>query len=156
MNANAVLGWILAAAALAAGWLQGGWRGLALGVTVVVFWLLLQFGRVLRTMRAASARPVGRVDSAVMLQARLRPGLTLLQVIDRSGSLGERLDDGADRWRWRDDGGAAVVIDLERGRLSRWSLQRDADAEPAAQAGSAAAASGSGNASAAGSPDSSR
>jgi hypothetical protein len=44
-----------------------------LAVTVVVFWLLLQFSRALRVMRRPPARPVGTVPNAVMLHARLRP-----------------------------------------------------------------------------------
>jgi hypothetical protein len=67
------LGWLLAVAAVAVGWLGYGWKGVVLAVTVVVFWLLLQFSRALRVMRAGRRRPVGTVPNAVMLHARLRP-----------------------------------------------------------------------------------
>ena len=121
----------LMAAALLAGWFSYGWQGLVLAITAIVFWLLLEFSRALRAMRKAGAAPVGRVGSAVMLNSRLRTGLTLVQVLALSGSLGERVEppaDGADEsWRWRDDGGATVTVHLRGGRSTHWILAR---AEP--------------------------
>ncbi|MFM7703598.1 MAG: hypothetical protein ACKO6D_01535, partial [Rubrivivax sp.] len=64
------VGWALAAGALATGWLSYGWAGLVLAVTCIVFWLLLQFSRAMRVMRMAASRPVGTVDSAVMLHSK--------------------------------------------------------------------------------------
>ena len=72
---NPVLGWGLAVAAVVAGWFGYGWPGVLLAVSVVVFWLLLQFSRVLRVMRMAAGRPLGVIDNAVMLNAKLRPGM---------------------------------------------------------------------------------
>lgn len=122
------LGWALALGALAAGWLSYGWRGVVLALTVVVFWLLLQFSRALRTLRKAAGAPVGHVQSAVMLHSRLREGMTLAQVLALTGSLGERLPSAADAaeelWRWRDPGGADVTVRLRHGRLLDWTLAR--------------------------------
>jgi hypothetical protein len=42
---NQALGVALAVAALGLGYTSYGWRGVVLAVTVVVFWLLLQFSR---------------------------------------------------------------------------------------------------------------
>ena len=137
---NPVVGWTLAAIGVALAWWQYGWRGVVLAVSVIVFWLLLQFSRALRAMRAAGRRPVGTVASAVMLAARLRRGMPLMQVIPLAGSLGERLGEGEDpeRWRWTDAGGVAVTLELRRGRLEAWHLLRpdqaaaaDAAADPA-------------------------
>jgi hypothetical protein len=55
-------GWLLATAAVAVGAWQWGWRGALLGLTVVVFWLLLQFSRSLRVLREAGAAPKGSVE----------------------------------------------------------------------------------------------
>lgn len=133
MNANALGGWALAAAALAAGYASYGWPGVLLAVTLVVFWLLLQFSRALRAVRNAGDAPVGSVASAVMLNARLQRGMTLAKVLALTRSLGERVvppGPGADEsWRWRDDGGVAVVAHLAQGRLLRWELQRPPSAE---------------------------
>jgi hypothetical protein len=122
------VGWAIAALAIAVGYLGYGWPGVVLGITVIVFWLLLQFSRALRTMRAANAAPVGHVGSAVMLHARLKPGMRLLDVIALTRSLGERVaEPPAEAWRWRDDGGAAVRLEFDaRGRLVRWALEREA------------------------------
>ena len=94
---NPVIGWSLAALAVALGHLQWGWRGVVLAVTVIVFWLLLQFGRALRVLRAAGQAPVGHVQSAVMLNAKLHPGLRLPQILALTRSLGTQ-----DRRRPRD------------------------------------------------------
>lgn len=58
---NQALGVALAVAALGLGYTSYGWRGVVLAVTVVVFWLLLQFSQALRVLREAGARPVGTV-----------------------------------------------------------------------------------------------
>jgi hypothetical protein len=132
---NPLIGWGLAAIGVALAWWQYGGRGVLLAVSVIVFWLLLQFSRALRVMRTAGQRPVGRVDSAVMLNARLRAGMTLMQVIPLTRSLGERIGVGDDpeHWRWTDDGGAAVDVALRGGRVEHWTLARPADDEaPAA------------------------
>jgi len=128
---NPVATWGLAAAALVAGWFGGGWQGLVLAVTVIVFWLLLQFSRALRAMRKASSAPLGRVASAVMLHSKLREGMTLVQVLALTGSLGERVAPSADgaeeSWRWCDAGDASVTVHLRGGRTRHWALQRPDD-----------------------------
>ena len=129
---NPVLGWTLAATAVALGWWQYGWPGVALAVGMVVFWLLLQFSRALRALKQAGSAPVGHVGSAVMFQARLKTGLTLLQVIGMTDSLGERLSaegEQPERWRWTDDGGVAVTLELQAGKLAGWALIRPAESD---------------------------
>lgn len=120
--------WGLVAAALAAGWFGYGWRGVVLAVTVIVFWMLLQFSRTLRVMRKAAGAPVGRVASAVMLHSKLREGMTLAQVLELTGSLGEHVQppaEGAEEcWRWRDGDETKVTVDLRGGRTVRWTLSR--------------------------------
>lgn len=118
-------GWVLAVLAVAAGYWSYGWRGVLLAVTVIVFWLLLQFSRTLRTLRVAAQSPVGRVGSAVMLHARLKPGLRLVDVIGMTRSLGERVSESPEVWRWRDDSGAALTLEFAQGRLAQWRLERD-------------------------------
>ena len=137
---SAPLGWGLAIVAGAVAWLQYGWQGLLLAASVIVFWLLLQFSRALRVMKIAGGRPVGRVDSAVMLKARLKRGMSLMQVITLTRSLGQRIGDGEDPecWRWADAGGDAVALELRRGRLDAWSLARADQAGTATGSGVAA------------------
>jgi uncharacterized protein (DUF58 family) len=122
--ANPVVGWTLAALAVAIGYISYGWPGALLGITVIVFWLLLQFNRMLRVMRKAAQSPVGHVPSAVMFNARLQNGMRLIDVLQLTRSLGERVSETPEVWRWTEDGGAAVALTFERGRLTHWDLSR--------------------------------
>jgi len=124
---NPVLGWSLAGLAFVAGYVAWGWRGLVLALTVTVFWLLLQFSRSLRVLRSAGANPVGHVASAVMLHSRLEAGMPMLKVVGLTRSLGRKIGDEPERWRWADASGAAVELEFERGRLARWTLRRAED-----------------------------
>jgi uncharacterized protein (DUF58 family) len=140
---NAIWGWTLALVALVLGWLQWGWQGVILALSVIVFWLLLQFSRVMRVMRQASGAPVGHVDSAVMLNAKLRSGMRLIDIIPLTRSLGqagnpEGLQDAQalETFTWTDAAGVAVRVELRAGRLQRWELQRPTEA---AQTGELAA-----------------
>lgn len=121
---HAVFGWGLAVLAVAMGYAAYGWPGVALGVTVVVFWMLLQFTRVMRAMRIAGQAPVGRVPSAVMLNARMYQGMRLLDIIQLTRSLGEKVAEDPETFVWYDDSGASVQVQLEDGRCTRWTLTR--------------------------------
>lgn len=124
---NAIVGWLLAAAALVVGWRGWGWPGVALACSAIVFWLLLQFSRALRVLRLAADAPLGQVDSAVMLLAKLRAGLPMQRVIVLTRSLGRRIADDPPTWAWADAGGAEVRVVFERGRCARWVLNRTND-----------------------------
>jgi hypothetical protein len=128
---NPLVGWSLAVIGTAIGYARFGWPGVALCASAIVFWLLLQFNAALRAMRAAAAAPVGTVPSAVMLHAKLKKGMRLLQVIQLTRSLGEKLADSPETYRWCDASGAAVRLSFERGRCSGWTLQRPASADEA-------------------------
>ena len=124
---NPILGWALAVLLLVAAWQGYGIKGIALGVTLIVFWLILQFNRSLRVMRNAGSAPVGHVDSAVMLNAKLREGLQMLQVLALTKSLGRRVDSDREIYEWADEGGSKVVVTFTNGRCQRWQLERPAD-----------------------------
>ena len=121
---NPWVGGILCVLALAVGWTFWRWQGVVLAVTIITFWFLLQFNRAVRVMRSATAAPVGHVASAVMMNAKLHPGMTMLQIVALTRSLGERAGDGEDHWRWRDPDGSSVTLHLRRGRLQSWQLER--------------------------------
>jgi hypothetical protein len=132
---NPIVGWSLAAVAVALAWLQWGWQGPVLALTMIVFWLLLQFSRALRAMRLAAQAPVGRVPSAVMLHAKLRRGRRLLDILPLTGSLGEKVANDPETFVWRDASGASVRVELVRGRCVCWRLERPADVKNPAEAG---------------------
>lgn len=129
---NPVIGWGLAFAALVAGWFSYGWPGLALAFTVTVFWLLIQFNRSVRVMRDAGEAPIGHVPSAVMLHAKLRVGLPMLQIVKLTKSLGKRLSESPEVWAWADESGADVRVVFDKGICTDWTLNRPAEEAAAA------------------------
>ena len=118
------MGWGLALLAGAVGYLGYGWRGLILAASVLAFWLLLQFSRALRALRRAAGQPLGQVDSALMLHARLHAGMPLVQILAITRSLGRKLADEPETFAWHDAAGDTVRVELRGGRLSAWALQR--------------------------------
>ena len=133
---NPRIGWLLAAVFAFAAWRAYDWAGLAFAASAIVFWLLLQFNRAVRVMKNAADSPVGHVASAVMFHAGLARGMTMLQIVTKTKSLGRKVEGSDDDWRWSDDGGASVVLHFERGRLERWAIERapepEVGADPAA------------------------
>lgn len=122
---NPILGWALAALFALASWQAYGWGGLGFAVSAIVFWLLLQFNRSVRVMREAAESPVGRVPSAVMLQAKLGAGMTMLQIVRITKSLGRHVGDAPETWAWGDDSGAEVRVVFDaKSRCTGWALSR--------------------------------
>ena len=128
---NPIIGWALALVALAVGYASYGWPGVALALTAVMFWLLLQYSRVIRVMRMAAGRPVGRIDNAVMLHVKLQPGMKLLQILPLTGSLGQQIAADPETFVWTDAGGDRVRVELRGGRCTVVALERAASADAA-------------------------
>jgi hypothetical protein len=104
-----------------------GWPGVALAAGGLVMWLLLHWNRTMAALQRAARRPVGFVDSAVMLHSRLGPGLSLLHVIALTRSLGQLLSpQGAqpERYLWRDASDSTVTCEFMDSKLVRWELVR--------------------------------
>lgn len=126
---NPWVGWGLALVGVVAGYVNYGWQGVVFAVTAIVFWLMVQFSRLLRVLRTASRNPVGQIPNAVMFNAWLRSGMRLTDVLKVTRSIGRRVGDGEDPevWAWGDAAGDEVLVELVNGRVTRWKLQR---AEP--------------------------
>lgn len=127
-----------AVAATVLAWHRFGWQGVLVVVTALVLWLLLHVNRIMQVFRRAADRPVGHVDSAVMLNARLRPGLTLLHVTAMTRSLGalqSAKDAQPEVYRWSDNGHSHVDCSFQGGRLTRWDMVRPTPADDAGATG---------------------
>ena len=104
-----------------------GWPGVALVTGGVVMWQLLQFTRMLQVLKRTAHRPVGHVDSAVMLNARLHPGWALLHVVALTRSLGvleSPRDTQPEHFRWTDAAKSSVLCVFKHGKLASWTLTR--------------------------------
>ena len=88
MNFNKIIGPLAVIVFTIGAWRQFGWAGIALAAGGVVMWIMLHFTRLMHILKKASGRPVGHVASAVMLNARLKKGMTLMHVIAMTKSLG--------------------------------------------------------------------
>ena len=92
-----------------------------------MFWLLLHFNRTMQVLKRAANLPIGYVDSAVMLNAKLNKGVTLLHVIALTKSLGEQQspkDAQPELFRWTDGTQSHVTCTFDEGKLSTWVLWR--------------------------------
>lgn len=131
---------VIGAALLYWGYRQFGWPGVAAVSGGLVLWLLLHFTRLMAVMRRAAQRPIGHVDSAVMLNSRLHAGMPLVGVLGLSRALGELVSPEGEQpeiYRWTDPGGASVQARFANGKLLDWGLKRpetDAPADPAPRA----------------------
>ncbi len=122
-----------------AGYRAWGWSGLALAVGALVMWQLLHFTRMLQVLKRAAHRPIGHVDSAVMLHSKLRPGMPLLHVVAMTRALGlleSPKDTQPERFRWTDGSASSVLCVFLGGKLQSWELTRPAADDAAGPTGS--------------------
>jgi len=104
-----------------------GWGGVALAGGAIVMFLLMHFNRTMQVLKRAADRPIGTVASAVMLNAKLKPKVTLLHVIAMTRALGEQRspkDEQPEVFRWTDGGGSWVDATFANGKLTEWALTR--------------------------------
>lgn len=127
-----VLGIVMVAVA----WRNYGWPGVAVVAGALLMWLLLHFTRMMQVLKRAADNPVGHVASAVMLNAKLKPGMTLLHVVAMTRGLGELRspkDEQPEVFRWTDAGQSHVTCEFANGKLVKWEMHRPQPAEePAA------------------------
>ena len=120
-----------AVALLVMGYHWYGWPGVAGALGALVMWILLHFTRMLQVLRRAANRPKGHVESSVMLHARLHPGVSLMQVVALTRSLGELHSAAGEQpevFRWTDTGQSFVECEFQGGKLASWRLDRTAQA----------------------------
>ena len=112
-----------------------GFAGVAGVAGVGVFWILLHFSRMMQVLKRATNRPIGYVDSAVMLNAKLRPGVPLIHVIALTRALGALQSAKAAQpeiFRWTDNSQSHVTCTFAGGKLTHYVLFRPAPELPVA------------------------
>ena len=112
-----------------------GWQGVALAVGALVFWMLLHFNRLMQVVKRAAERPLGYVDSAVMLNAKLNKGATLMHVVAMTRALGALQtppNQQPELYRWTDNSDSWVEAEFLDGKLVRWQLVRPTEPSDAA------------------------
>jgi hypothetical protein len=122
------------------------WQGIFAVAGGLMMWALLHYTRFMNVMTKAARQPMGYVGSAVMLNAKLKPGVNLLHVTAMTRSLGElRSKEGEqpEFYRWKDGTESHVTCEFVHGKLVRWELVRPvaAPAPPVVDASSAPAPS---------------
>ncbi len=118
---------VLGIALVAMAYRSYGWAGVAVVASALVMWALLHFNRMMQVLKRAANRPIGHVDSAVMLNAKLRPGATLLHVVAMTRSLGalqSPKDTQPEVFRWTDGSQSHVTCEFAGGKLQKWTLVR--------------------------------
>ena len=104
-----------------------GWAGLAMAATGGVMWMLLHFTRLMQVLKRAAKRPIGFVDSAVMLNAKLKTGMNLMHVIAMTRALGQAESEKnaqPEIFSWRDGSQSVVRTVFVGGKLQSWTLDR--------------------------------
>lgn len=107
-----------------------GWSGVAAIATGLVMWMLLHFTRMMTVLRRAAERPIGYVGSAVMLNAKLKPGMNLMHVIAMTRALGKlqtEKDAQPEIFRWTDGTDSHVTCTFVDGKLTAHTLFRPAE-----------------------------
>jgi len=127
MNFNKILAPLAILVFTIGAWQAFQWAGIALAAGGVVMWILLHFTRMVTILKKAANRPIGYVASAVMLNAKLKKGATLMHVIAMTRSLGElqsEKDTQPEIFRWTDAGQSHVTCTFVGGKLTEWTLVR--------------------------------
>ena len=143
MNFQKILVPIAVIAGVVLAYRSYGWAGIVAAASVLVFWILLHFSRMMQVLKRAAGRPMGYVDSAVMLNAKLKPGMSLLHVVAMTKSLGAlqtAKDAQPEIFRWTDGSESRVDATFVGGKLAHHELFRPAQPEDAPDALDATAA----------------
>lgn len=127
MNFNKILVPVAVIVLTIGAWRQFGWAGIGLAAGGVLMWILLHFTRLMHILKKAADRPIGHVTSAVMLNAKLKQGMTLMHVIAMTRSLGalqSPKDAQPEVFHWTDAGHSTVACTFAGGKLQAWTLSR--------------------------------
>ena len=135
MNFQRVVVPALSLGVLALAYYYYSWMGVAAAGGLLVMWAMLHFTRLMHILQRAAQRPIGYVGSAVMLNVKLKPGMTLMHVIAMTRALGElrsEKDAQPEVYRWTDGTDSWVECTFNGGRLSAHRMHRPPPADQSA------------------------
>jgi hypothetical protein len=127
MYFKSILLWAGGAAVVAVAFQKYGWPGVVAVTGAIVMWMLLHFTRMLTVLKRTANQPIGYVASAVMLNVKLKKGVTLLHTLALTRSIGllqTEKDAQPEIYRWQDKGGSHVTCTFMDGKLQHWELWR--------------------------------
>lgn len=127
MNFQKILAPIAVIAGAVLAYRSYGWAGIAAVFSVLVFGVLLNFNRMMQVLKRAANRPIGYVDSAVMLNAKLKPGMTLMHVVAMTRAIGQLTsvkDAQPEVFVWTDGSKSSVTCTFVGGKLAHYELFR--------------------------------
>jgi hypothetical protein len=130
MNFQKIIVPVVGVVAVVLAYREYSWAGVAGVVTVLVMWLLLHFTRMMQVLKRAANRPIGYVDSAVMLNAKLKPDMTLMHVVAMTRALGKLQSDKdaqPEVYRGTDGTDSHVTCTFVGGKLAHHALFRPAE-----------------------------
>lgn len=129
MNFQRILIPVAGVAAVVLAYRFYGWAGVAASTAGLTMWMLLHFTRMMQVLKRAADRPIGYVDSAVMLNAKLKRGMTLMHVVAMTQALGELqspMNTQPEIFRWTDGSQSTVTCTFVGGKLVQHELSRPA------------------------------
>lgn len=132
MQFQKIIAFIVILCIIAAAYINFKWPGVAVVATGLVTWGLLHFSRMMQVLKRAADRPIGSVASAVMLNAKLKPNVTLMHVIAMTKALGTLQtpkDEQPEMYRWTDGSDSHVTCEFLNGKLKKWTLVRPQQSE---------------------------
>ena len=115
-----------------------GWQAVMLLVCGFIFWLLMQFTRLMRVMGLAGKAPVGVASKVPALAGQIKVGMKLVDLLALTGSLGRKVPDAPSTYVWQDAEGARLEVVLAKSRVaSTRLLEPESLATPQAPDGAA-------------------
>lgn len=80
-----------------------GWVGVIAVMMVFVVICGVQFYRTFKLLATIQNAPEGRVHNALWLAQNIKPGMSLVKIVQRAGALGKKQSDAPEVFGWQDD-----------------------------------------------------
>lgn len=79
-----------------------GWVGVIAVIAIFVIICALQFYRIFKLIATIQHAPEGVTQNAVWLSKQIKPGMSLVKVVQRARALGKKISDSPEIYIWQD------------------------------------------------------